>query len=111
MKRRSSLRRAAAPIPVALMAVSSRCVSLLGGLLHARFHGARAGGDRLDDVVIAGAAAQVAVELLAYGVIGKLIALAVDHVDRRHDHAGRAEAALQTVMLAEGFLHRGALRA
>src|SRR5262249_49129110 len=31
---------------------------------------------------------------------------AADQVDRRHDHARRAEAALQPVILAEGFLHR-----
>jgi hypothetical protein len=28
------------------------------------------------------------------------------HVDGAHHHAGRAEAALQAVMIAEGFLHR-----
>ncbi len=32
--------------------------------------------------------------------------LAVHDIDGRHDHAGRAEAALQRVMLAEGLLHR-----
>ena len=32
--------------------------------------------------------------------------LAADHVDGRHDHARRAEAALQTVIFAESFLHR-----
>ena len=32
--------------------------------------------------------------------------LPLHHVDRGHDHAGRAEAALQAMMLAEGFLHR-----
>src|ERR1700694_492683 len=111
MKRRSSLRRTAAPIPVALMAISFPSVPLLGGLLHAGFHGAGAGCDRLDDVVIAGTAAEIAVELFADGVIVELIGLAVDHVDRRHDHAGGAKAALQTVMLAEGFLHRVQLSA
>ena len=32
--------------------------------------------------------------------------MAVDHVGRRHDHARRAEAALQAVMFLEGRLHR-----
>src|SRR5690349_14348237 len=57
-----------------------------------------AGGDRLDDVVVAGAAAEVALELLADGVVVEIVTLAVDHIDRGHDHAGRAEAALQTVI-------------
>ena len=56
--------------------------------------------------MVAGAAADVALELLANGLLFELVAEAVDHVDRRHDHAGRAEAALQAVILAEGLLHR-----
>ena len=39
------------------------------------------------------------------------MALAMDQIDRGHDHAGRAEAALQAVMLAERFLHRMQRRA
>ena len=39
------------------------------------------------------------------------MALAVDEIDRGHDHAGGAETALQAVMLAEGFLHRMQRRA
>ena len=38
-------------------------------------------------------------------------AKAVHHVDSGHDHARRAEAALKTVMLAEGRLHRVQLAA
>ena len=41
----------------------------------------------------------------------EIVALAMDHIDRGHDHAGGAEAALQAVMLAEGFLHRMQRRA
>ena len=64
-----------------------------------------------NDVLVAGAAAQIAFQLFADGVVGEIVALAMDDVDRGHDHAGRAEAALQAVMLAEGFLHRMQRRA
>ena len=64
-----------------------------------------------DDVLIAGAAAQIAFELFADDVVGEVMALAMDQIDRGHDHAGGAEAALQAVMLAEGFLHRMQRRA
>src|SRR6202022_4263860 len=67
--------------------------------------------DRRNDVLVAGAAAQIALELFADGVVTEVVALAVDDIDRGHDHAGRAEAALQAVMLAEGFLHRMQRRA
>src|SRR4051794_11084353 len=50
--------------------------------------------DRQHDVLIAGAAAEIALELLANGVVGKVVALPVYQVDRGHDHAGSAEAAL-----------------
>src|SRR5215813_998527 len=104
MKRWSSLRRTAAPTPVALMA------PLLGRrrplLSPAVAHSLGAGRDRLHDVVVAGAAADVAFELMADGLLIELVALAVHDVDRRHDHARRAVAALQPMMLAERFLHR-----
>ncbi len=41
----------------------------------------------------------------------EVVALAVDQIDRGHDHARRAEAALQAVMLAERLLHRMQRRA
>src|ERR1700692_2001010 len=97
MKRKSSLRRTAAPMPVAFMAVSwlervsqfpcvgrahGRPSDALGG------HGLGAGRDRLDDVVIAGAAAEVALELLADGLLVELVAPAADAVDRPRDHTG-----------------------
>src|SRR5262249_51619396 len=117
MKRKSSLRPPAAPIPVALMACPPTIVSdlswfgfrrLLGGLprASAASHVLRARRDGFDDVVIAGAAAQVAFQLLADGLVVEVVAFTVDHVDRGHDHAWRAEAALKTVMLAERRLHR-----
>src|SRR5258706_29781 len=105
----SSLRRTAAPIPVALMAsppAGFDWVFLICLLRAALRHRLRARGDRLHDVVVAGAAADVAFELVPDGLVVERVALAGHHVDRGHDHAGGAEAALQAVILAERFLHR-----
>lgn len=44
-------------------------------------------------------------------MIAEIVALAMHKIDRSHDHARRTEAALQPVMLAEGFLHRMQRRA
>src|ERR1700733_4384243 len=78
--------------------------ALFGGLrdLHA------AGGVEhgFDDVVIAGAAADVALELLAQRHLVEIRSMAVDDVDRRHDHARRTVTALQPMIVAEGGLHR-----
>src|SRR5664279_902964 len=96
------------------MAVSSRYIFLsysaailLSSLSRAALgHRFRSRGDRLDDVVIASAAADVAVELLADGVLVEIVAAAAHDIERRHDHAGGAIAALQAVVLAERLLHR-----
>src|SRR6267378_2694987 len=88
MNLKSSLRRTAAPIPVALMAFPpSGCDWMFLGLpLRADLsHCFRAGRDRLDV---------------------EFVALAVHQIDRRHDHAGGTEAALQAVIVAECLLHR-----
>src|SRR5215475_1155852 len=117
MKRRSSLRRTAAPTPVAVafcavmaflpeLSLDGSSRKFLERLSRHPLHGFRAGGDRLDDVVVAGATAKVAFELLADGVLVELVALAADHVHRGHHHAGGTEAALQAVVLAERLLHR-----
>jgi hypothetical protein len=59
------------------------------------------------DVLIAGAAADVAFQLVADGFFIQVTgAMAIDHVDRAHDHPWCTEAALQTVMLAESGLDR-----
>src|SRR5260370_1381460 len=68
-------------------------------------HRARAGLHGLDDVVIAGAAADVAFQPFAYVLLAGIGVMAGE-VDGAHDHARGAEAALQPVMLAEGGLHR-----
>src|SRR5688572_15992097 len=106
MKRKSSRRRTGAPMPVLVM-VSSPPVRLLCRLPElARAHGCGARRYGFDDIVVAGAAADVAFELFADGAFVELSALSIHDVDRGHDHAGRAVAALQRVMLAEGLLHR-----
>src|SRR6266478_1752174 len=68
-------------------------------------HRVRPRFDREHDVVIPGAAAQIAFEIfadLAFARIGVIL----HQVERAHHHARRAEAALQRVVVAEGFLHR-----
>src|SRR6266849_5034174 len=69
--------------------------------------GHRVGGplDRFHDVVVAGAAAQVALELVA-DLLLRGFRVALEHLVDGHDHAGRAEAALQTVLLPEALLDR-----
>src|SRR5690349_6793326 len=65
-----------------------------------RLGGQRAGDllDRLHDIDVAGAAAQVAGEPLADLLLGGLWVL-LDELENRHQHAGRAEAALQAVLV------------
>src|SRR6266852_402520 len=131
MKRRSSLRTTLAPIPstpivslpvgphrqrilLAQIAVSFwfRKSNLADHELGWLFRGLRnlhaAGGVeyRFDDVVVAGAAADIALKLVPDGVPVELAAVAVDDIDRRHDHARRAVTALQPVIVAERRLHR-----
>src|ERR1700742_4708421 len=60
----------------------------------------------LDDVVVAGASADIAFELVADGGLVEFAAMPLHDVDRRHDHARGAVAALQAVIVAERRLHR-----
>src|SRR5271166_2016127 len=108
MKRMSSLRLTEAPMPVALMmSLSRETVVLFGGLGRScGAHFARPLSDRLDDVVVTGAAADVAFEPMADRGFVEVRALAVDEVDGRHDHPRRAEAALEAVIVLERLLHR-----
>src|SRR5688572_29360616 len=69
-------------------------------------HGFGARRDRLHDVVVAGATADVAFELVPDGRLVEVVALAPHDVDRGHDHAWGAIAALQGVVLTERLLHR-----
>src|SRR6202043_2644936 len=68
-------------------------------------HGASPGCNRLDDIVVTGATAEIAFELVPDRLVVELVALAVHDVDGGHDHARRAIAALQAMMLAECLLH------
>src|SRR5712692_8276408 len=112
MKRRSSLRTTLAPIPstpivslpvgphrqrilLAQIAVSFwfRKSNLSDHELGWLFRGLRnlhaAGGveHRFDDIVVAGAAADIALKLVPDGVLVELAAVAMNDIDRRHDHA------------------------
>ena len=68
------------------------------------FHGGSTLLNRFDNVLVTGATAQIAFELLAnFSFAGMGVALA--QIDGAHDHARGAKAALQAVMIAEGLLH------
>src|SRR4029079_1750986 len=87
-KRASSLRRTDWPMyPVSLAPISFPHRS--GALRH-----------RLDDVVIAGAPAEVAFETLANRVLVGA-GVPVDEIDRAQHHSRRAEATLQPVTILE----------
>src|SRR4026208_18830 len=91
-KRASSLRSTDRPMKPGVGAFTA-CSSSLAHRGGAGLHG-------LDDVLMAGAAAQVAVEPVADGGFARRVVV-LHEVDRAHHHAGRAEAALQAVALLE----------
>src|SRR5947209_856783 len=61
--------------------------------------------DGLDDVLVAGAAAEVSVEAVAY-LFARRVCVAFEELRGGHDHAGRAVAALQAMSLPEPLLNR-----
>src|SRR5258705_10898331 len=61
--------------------------------------------DRRDDVVVASAAADVALDRVPDLVVGR-VGVASEQIARRHDHARLAEAALEAVLRPEAFLER-----
>src|SRR2546427_219216 len=61
--------------------------------------------DRLHDVVVAGAATEVALELVA-DLLFRRLRVALQQLVGGHDHARRAEAALEPVLLPEALLDR-----
>src|SRR5215204_7336264 len=61
--------------------------------------------DGLHDVLVARAAAQVPLQAFPYLLLGR-VGIFLQQADGGHDHARRAVAALQTVRLVEGLLHR-----
>src|SRR6187551_2631669 len=83
----SLLRRTGCPMNVSVVAMSAPLCSRAA-------HGAGGVEDRLHDVLVAGAAAEVALEGLAYVLLGRRGVL-LQEARRRHDHAGRAVAALE----------------
>src|SRR5687767_1426118 len=105
MKRRSSLRTTLAPMPSTPMScppdrnycfrcfVSKRGLEFENGCRRRLFrclrdlHAPGRVEHCLDDVVVAGAAADVAFEFLADGFLVELAAMAVHNIDCRHDHA------------------------
>src|SRR6202042_1976532 len=69
-------------------------------------HRLGASRDRLDNILVAGAAAQIAFELLADDIIAEVVTPAMDEIDGGHDHARCAKAALQAVVLTERLPYR-----
>src|ERR1700742_3048087 len=97
MKRSSSTRLRLAPSPPILISSSADISGLpeLGGCPE----------DGFDDVLVAGAAAQVAGQRPAHVLLGRVGVLVEERLGGQH-HARRAEAALQTVLLPEALLQR-----
>src|SRR5262245_8738985 len=62
--------------------------------------------DGLDDVLVARAPAEVPLEAAPDLDCREPVAVRAQEVDAGHDHAGRAEAALESVMLPERLLQR-----
>src|SRR5688572_16081621 len=61
--------------------------------------------DRVDDVLVAGATAEVAGDAVA-DLLFTRRRIVLKQVDRRDDHARRAVAALQAMFFPESLLHR-----
>src|SRR5579875_3723749 len=96
ISRASSLRRRALPssapgASVCAVMASHSCLRLRRAL------------HRSDDVLVPGAPAEVPLESLADLLLGRMRVVA-EQVGGSHDHAGRAVAALQRVLLVEGAL-------
>src|SRR5215813_6321903 len=118
MKRLSSTRLRLAPSPPIFIS-SSACVTALSRSVRRSVPTARgppgsAGGgpelfrgpqDRLDDVLVAGAAAEVARQRPAHLFLGR-IRVGVQQCLGGHHHPGGAEPALQAVLLLEALLQR-----
>src|SRR6478609_6822368 len=105
MNLRSSRRRTLWPIGVLVESNASFMLPMACSSDRRRGLARLAELDRLDDVVIAGASADVAVERLADLFLARLRVVG-EQLHRRHHHPRRAEAALQAVALAERRLHR-----
>src|SRR5947208_86816 len=95
MSRGSSLRRMRLPLSFSVLVIVVAMIlrSCLG----------RGGSHGVDDVLIPGAAAQIAFDAMAdLGVRGRRVPL--EQLLGRHDHARRAESALESMLIPEGLL-------
>ena len=63
------------------------------------------GKDRLDDIVVTRASAEIAFKFVPHCFLVQFVSVAVDDTDRAHHHTGGAEPALKRVIFAERFLH------
>src|ERR1700730_2937951 len=97
MRRGSSRLRILLPTKVSVLVIVVAMVSLRLRLCRGGFH-------RVDDVLVAGATAQIAVQAVTDLFLARL-GIALDNLLDRHDHAGRAETALQPVLVPKGFLY------
>ena len=110
MKRGSSVRLIGLPSGEVAGASSTSVIVVsphapAGAAAPSRIAHGRGRADRGHDVLVAGTAADVALDRVADLVVGR-VAVAGEQVGRGHDHARRAEAALQAVLLPEGGLER-----
>src|SRR5690349_466280 len=122
MKRGSSLRFIEWPMPQILASVLGSLIACLLERLLIRSPGGFEGGmyppspnllahllgsvlHGLDDVHVAGTAAQIARDRLADLLFARVLVRGEERA-RGHEHARRAESALQAVLLGEAFLHR-----
>src|SRR5712691_4501988 len=105
IRRGSSRRWILAPIMVVTAMSAPSCGGLRGGFCRRAAHGGGRRLHRLDDVHVARAATEVALETLPDLVIGRVRVLR-EEVGRGHDEAGGAVAALQAVLVPERLLQR-----
>src|SRR6476661_3541071 len=104
MKRGSSTRLMLAPRTSGTASVVISASPALRGDGRAGPDGLGRVADRRDDVLVAGTAAEVALDGMPDLVVGR-IRVVLEQVDRGHDHAGGAEPALEAVLLPERGLH------
>src|SRR6478752_7457850 len=105
MKRGSSTRLIRAPRTSGAVSVVISSLPGLRGHRHAGPDGLGCMADRRADVLVAGAAAEVALDGVPDLVVRR-IRVVLEEVDRGHDHPGGAEPALEAVLLPERGLHR-----
>src|SRR5579864_7635078 len=97
MSRGSSRRRMRLPTRVSVLVMVVAMLVSSGSCLGCRgFH-------RVDDVLVAGATTEIAFEAVPDLFFGR-VGIPLEQLSRGHDHTGRAEAALEAVLVPERFL-------